>query len=95
MKESQNGPQESLPGLDESLPSVGDWTMKPTIQAAKDTAKRIRARQVIVCAFDYNGRMAVISYGVTKAECQDVRPLCDAIADKLDDGTLPYPRINW
>jgi hypothetical protein len=69
--------------------------MKPTIQAAKDTAKRMNARQVVICAFDYNGRMAVVSYGVTKAECQDARPLCDAIADKLEDGTLPYPRINW
>ncbi|MBT8453908.1 MAG: hypothetical protein KJO40_18245 [Deltaproteobacteria bacterium] len=71
---------------------MSEFTMKPTIQAAKETAQRMNARQVVVCAFDYNGRMAVVSYGVTKAECKDVKPLCDAIADGIIDGILPAPK---
>jgi len=74
---------------------MSENTMKATIAAAKETAQRINARQVVVCAFDYNGRFAVVSYGVTKAECEDVKPLCDAIADGIDGGTLPFPKINW
>jgi hypothetical protein len=73
---------------------MSEHTMKPTIEAAKQTAIRMNARQVVVAAFDYNGRMAVVSYGVTKTECQDVRRLCDAIADGLMDGTLPAPEAN-
>ena len=54
----------------------------------------MNARQVVIAAFDYNGRMAIVSYGVTKAECQDVRRLCDAVADSIEDGTLPAPEVN-
>jgi len=69
-------------------------TMKPTIAIAKETAQRMNARQVVVCAFDYQGRFGVVSYGVLKAECLDIQPLCDAIADGLIDGSLPAPTIN-
>ena len=65
--------------------------MKPTIENAKKTAQLFNARQVVVCAFDYAGRYGVVSYGVTKEECQDIRPLCDAIAEGLDGGLLPGP----
>lgn len=33
----------------------------------------------------------VASYGETKAECAAVKPLCNAIADALDEGELPMP----
>jgi hypothetical protein len=68
--------------------------MKLTIENAKKTAQLFNARQVVVCAFDYAGRFGIVSYGVTKDECRNVRPLCDAIADGLMDGTLPEPDIN-
>ena len=70
------------------------YTMKPTIAAARKTAEAMNARQVVVVSFDYAGRYAVVSYGVTKAECGDVSRLCDAIAYGLDDGSLPAPEIN-
>jgi len=69
-------------------------TMKPTIENARAAAEAFNARQVVVVAFDYAGRYAVVSYGVTKAECGDVARLCDAIAYGLDDGSLPAPEIN-
>lgn len=54
------------------------------------------SRQVLLVSFDAQRRYAVVSYGETKAECQAVRPLCDAIADALADGGLPSPRAaNW
>lgn len=68
--------------------------MKPTIENAKKTAQLFNARQIVVCAFDYAGRFGIVSYGVTKDECQNVKPLCDAIADGLRDGSLPEPDIN-
>jgi hypothetical protein len=68
--------------------------MKPTIENAKKTAQLFNARQIVVCAFDYAGRFGIVSYGVTKDECQNVKPLCDAIADGLRDGSLPGPDIN-
>lgn len=68
--------------------------MKVTVNEAKETARRMNARQVVVCAFDGNGGMVVVSYGVTRNECQGVRPLCDAIANKLLDGSLPGPTIG-
>jgi len=73
---------------------MSEHTMKPTIEAAKETAQRMNAKQVVIAAFDYNGRMAVVSYGITKAECQDARRLCDAVADSIEDGTLPAPEVN-
>lgn len=69
-------------------------TMKSTVAAARRAAEDIGARQIIVVAFDYAGRYAVTSYGITKAECGDVARLCDAIADGLDAGTLPAPEAN-
>ena len=68
--------------------------MKPTTENAKKTAQLFNARQVVVCAFDYAGRFGIVSYGVTKDECQDIKPLCDAIADGLRDETLPNPIIS-
>ena len=63
-------------------------TMKPTIANARLAAEAFNARQVVVVAFDYAGRYAVVSYGVTKDECEEVARLCDAIAAGLDDGSL-------
>ena len=40
---------------------------------------------------DESGQYAVASYGETRAECAAVKPLCNAIADAIDDGELPMP----
>lgn len=40
---------------------------------------------------DESGQYAVASYGETKAECSAVKPLCNAIADAIDEGDLPMP----
>jgi hypothetical protein len=66
--------------------------MKLTIKNAKATAQAMGARQVVVVAIDDNGIYGVVSYGVTKAECQAVRPLCDAIFEGIGDGLLPHPQ---
>lgn len=65
--------------------------MKPIIGAARRACELIGARQVVVVAFDADGRYAVLSYGETKAECSAVRPVCDAIADALDSGRIEGP----
>lgn len=65
--------------------------MKPTIRHAQRACEAAKARQAIVVWFDEHGQFAVASYGETKAECAAVKPLCNAIADALDEGELPMP----
>lgn len=66
-------------------------TMRPTVANARAVAESINTRQVVVVAIDYSGRYAVVSYGESKTERADMARLCDAIADGLDDGSLPRP----
>lgn len=65
--------------------------MKPTIRIAQRACEAAKARQVLVVWFDEHGQFAVASYGETKAECSAVKPLCNAIADAIDEGDLPMP----
>lgn len=63
--------------------------MRPSIKLVQRACEAAGARQAVVVWFDANGKYAVASYGETKAECAAVKPLCNAIADALDDGELP------
>ena len=65
--------------------------MKVTIDTAKKAAQASKAKQVVIVAFDGTGRFAVTSYGKTQNDCRAVRPLGDAIADRLLEGELPAP----
>lgn len=65
--------------------------MRPSISIARRACEEARARQAIVVVFDGDGRMAVVSYGVSKKLCHNVRVTCDAIADGLEDGSIPAP----
>lgn len=65
--------------------------MRATITEARRACEAIGARQVVIIAFDVDGRFAVTSYGETKAECAAVRTLCDRIADDLRSGRLEGP----
>lgn len=65
--------------------------MNPQIRHAQRACEAAKARQAVVVWFDEHGRFAVASYGVTKAECAALKPVCNAIADAIDDGTLPCP----
>lgn len=62
------------------------------ITDAKRICESVDAKQVIVLAFDADGRFAAASYGDTRAECARVAVTLDAIADRLQDGRLPNPR---
>ncbi len=66
---------------------------KPTITEVRQIAEHLEARAAIVVAFD-GSRYAVVSYGMTKAECREVARTVDAIADGLKAGTIPAPRLN-
>jgi hypothetical protein len=61
------------------------------IRHAQRACEAAKARQAVVVFIDEVGQYAVASYGETKAECAAVKPLCNAIADALDDGELPMP----
>jgi len=65
--------------------------MNPRIRHAQLACEAAKARQVVVVFIDESGRYAVVSYGETKAECAAVKPLCNAIADAIDEGELPMP----
>jgi len=86
-------------GTNDILPALKDLTvskkLKPTIACARAVAEAMNARQVVVVAFDDAGQYAVVSYGVTKAECRDVARLCDAIAEGIVDGLLPAPEAQY
>ena len=66
--------------------------MNPQIRHAQRACEAAKARQAVVVFIDDVGQYAVASYGETKAECAAVKPLCNAIADALDDGELPMPK---
>lgn len=53
----------------------------------KPLAEALRARGVIVLAFDEE-RSACASYGATKAECRQMAQLLDTIVDQIDSGEL-------
>ena len=65
--------------------------MNPQVRHAQRACEAAKARQAVVVFIDEVGRYAVASYGETKAECAAVKPLCNAIADAIDDGELPMP----
>ena len=65
--------------------------MNPRIRHAQRACEAAKARQAVVVFIDESGQYAVASYGETKAECAAVKPLCDAIADAIDEGELPMP----
>ena len=65
--------------------------MKPTIRIAQRACEAAKARQAIVVFIDEVGQYAVASYGETKAECAAVKPLCNAIAEALNERLLPSP----
>jgi len=52
---------------------------------------RVGAQQLVLVAIDAHKRFAVCSYGASRAACQSVRPLCDAIHAGLSSGALPHP----
>lgn len=66
--------------------------MNKLIRIAQKACEELEARQVVLVAFQADGRYSVTSYGETKAECAAVAPLCEAIGDALADGGLPNPR---
>lgn len=65
--------------------------MNPQIRHAQRACEAAKARQVVVVFLGEHGQYAVVSYGTTKAECAAVKPLCNAIADAIDEGDLPVP----
>lgn len=65
--------------------------MNPQIRHAQRACEAAKARQAVVVFIDGSGQYAVVSYGETKAECSAVKPLCNAIADAIDEGDLPVP----
>jgi hypothetical protein len=65
--------------------------MNPQVRHAKRACEAAKARQAVVVFIDEAGQYAVTSYGTTKAECAAVKPLCNAIADAMDEGELPMP----
>jgi hypothetical protein len=65
--------------------------MNPKVIHAQRACEAAKARQAVVVFIDEVGQYAVASYGETKAECSAVKPLCNAIADALDEGELPMP----
>lgn len=65
--------------------------MNPKVIHAQRACEAAKARQAVVVFIDEVGQYAVASYGETKAECAAVKPLCNAIADALDEGELPMP----
>jgi len=65
--------------------------MNPKVIHAQRACEAAKARQAVVVWFDEHGQHAVASYGETKAECTAVKPVCNAIADAIDDGELPMP----
>ena len=64
--------------------------MTPKISHARAACEAAQARQAVV-VFIGSGQYAVVSYGETRAECAAVKPLCDAIADAIEEGELPMP----
>lgn len=69
--------------------------MNPQVRHAQRACEAAKARQAVVVWFDEVGQYAVASYGETKAECAAVKPLCNAIADALDDGELPISTTTF
>lgn len=65
--------------------------MNPQIRHAQRACESAKATQAVVVFIDKAGQYAVVSYGTTKAECSAVKPLCNAIADAIDEGDLPVP----
>jgi hypothetical protein len=65
--------------------------MNPQIRHVQRACEAAKARQAVVVFIDEVGQYAVASYGETKAECAAVKPLCNAIADAIDNGELPMP----
>jgi len=65
--------------------------VNPQVRHAQRACEAAKARQAVVVFIDEVGQYAVASYGETKAECAAVKPLCNAIADALDEGELPMP----
>lgn len=67
-------------------------SLKPHITIARRACEAMGARQAIVVGFDGDGRLCVVSYGTTKAECAAVRPVCDAIFNALQQGAIDPPQ---
>jgi len=65
--------------------------MRPSVKLAQRACEAAGARQAVVVWFDASGKYAVASYGETKAECAAVKPLCNAIAEALNERLLPSP----
>ena len=65
--------------------------MQPTIGIARKACEAMRAHQVVIVAFDEQGRLTCVSYGATKSACAAVAPLCDEIYEKLLRGELKLP----
>jgi len=65
--------------------------MNPRILYAQRACEAAKARQAVVVWFDEHGQFAVASYGETQAECTAVKPLCNAIAEAIEEGLLPSP----
>jgi hypothetical protein len=60
---------------------------KPTIADAKRIAERVRARGVIVLAFDEDAFCGA-SYGETKHECRQIGRLLDRIVRQIESEEL-------
>ena len=60
---------------------------KPKIKDARQVCEALRARGVIVLAFDRD-QVNLASYGETKAECGDLGRLADKIFDMIVSGRL-------
>ena len=60
---------------------------EPTINQAKRICEAIKARGVIVLAFDEEA-VAGASYGETKPECKDMGVLLDGIVALVQSGEL-------
>lgn len=60
----------------------------PEVAAARDIAKRFKAKQVIVLMISDNGddeHLQYASYGETKALCDDAKKIADAAFDAVMD----------
>lgn len=64
------------------------------ISRVRELTEAAGGRGTIVLSFDGAGAYSGTSYGETRAECAELGKLLDAIADRLNAGTLPRPKLR-
>ena len=73
------------------------WNPSPKVAAARDFGEKFKAKQVIVL-FVTEDKMGVVSYGRTRALCNDAKRLGDRVYDALSEAILDAneeDEIEW